>query len=379
MDWRPTAHRGGVCVAAGLLGAEQGVADPSDISTDMQTPKDISVLSVFITTDCRSSSIPGQYLGRLRELPSTLAVVEPEQQGAQVRFRVIGFQNQTARVLRDVLTTVPHQRRALLRLPLDFLDDGSGIGMLPASDVPGGPGGAPDGTTNFDPDMIASKCNFANQMTSIAGVCTTASIDSSTLPDYADDQVFGARERRRYGMLRRAELTSRPPRPVTGLDMGTCSFTLPDTANAATLNLAFATSNQTGAQVGNNYFVPLESDPNKGWTLQGGTVQMVPGVCAKLQSSNAQLYLSGGSCAPKVESNPVCQPTVAPLDAGSADSAGADYCAWVAQVDQECPSSDISCVNQEQDCSSWIRLLQHALARGLHLLLHAGHILRRVQ
>jgi hypothetical protein len=54
-----------------------------EISTNMQAPKDIDVVSLYVETD----SVPKfDYLGRVRpqgtvDLPSTLAIVEPDQQG----------------------------------------------------------------------------------------------------------------------------------------------------------------------------------------------------------------------------------------------------------------------------------------------------------
>src|SRR5271155_559358 len=77
------------------------------ISTDMQTPKDISVVSIFIT---EGSIVKFDYVGRVLpdgtvSLPSTLALVEPEDPNTQIQIRVIGFNEQTPRVLRDVQTT----------------------------------------------------------------------------------------------------------------------------------------------------------------------------------------------------------------------------------------------------------------------------------
>jgi hypothetical protein len=62
------------------------------ISTDMQAPKDIDVVSVYMTTNGAQKF---DYLGRVRPdgtvaFPSTLAIVEPEQQSAEVRIRVLG-------------------------------------------------------------------------------------------------------------------------------------------------------------------------------------------------------------------------------------------------------------------------------------------------
>ena len=85
------------------------------ISTDMQTPKDVDLVSVFITTD---SVVKFDYLGRVLpsgtvSLPATLAIVEPDDPNAKIRIRVIGFQGANARVLRDVNTTVPHAQTTL--------------------------------------------------------------------------------------------------------------------------------------------------------------------------------------------------------------------------------------------------------------------------
>src|SRR5580700_11605132 len=131
-------------VGAGCLAAAASCSAPGKgalmlaISTDMQTPKDLDVVSVFVES---GGVVKFDYLGRVLPdgtltLPSTLAIVQPENPNAQVHIRVTAFQTQgtqeNARVLRDVLTTVPTAGTALLRLPLDFLDDGSGQGTLPA-------------------------------------------------------------------------------------------------------------------------------------------------------------------------------------------------------------------------------------------------------
>lgn len=227
-----------LALSAASLGATASCSAPSKgalvlaISTDMQAPKDINVVSVFITTD---SVVKFDYLGRVLPdgtvaLPSTLAVVEPDSPNAQVRIRITGFKEQSARVLRDVLTTVPHQQTSLLRLPLNFLDDGSGQGMLPANLVPLGPGGAPEGDSQFDPDTIASSCDFGNGQTSINGVCASATVDSSKLEAYDPALVYGA-----GGLQPNGAPTScfdvstcfAGATPVVGLDPATCTFPLP--------------------------------------------------------------------------------------------------------------------------------------------------------
>jgi len=239
-----------VVVSSGCSATPKGALMLS-VSTDMQTPKDVDVVSLFVATDGVARF---DYLGRVLPdgtltLPSTLALVQPENPNTQVHIRVIAFQTQgqqeNARVLRDVLTTVPTARTALLRLPLDFLDDGSGQGTLPAKYVPEGVDSAPDGLTQFDPTtMIASSCDpmklcetpGANCQTMINGVCGPATVNSSMLPAYSQSEVFGD-----GGLIASGAPEScfdvqtcfAGSTAVTNFDVATCSFSLPETVGGA--------------------------------------------------------------------------------------------------------------------------------------------------
>jgi hypothetical protein len=206
------------------------------VSTDMQTPKDIDMVSVFVTSN---SVVKFDYLGHVTPegivtLPATLAIVEPDDPNTQIRIRVIGFQDANARVLRDVLTTVPHATTSLLRLPLNVLDDGSGMGMLTPDEVPGTPNGPPEGDNqSFDPDLIGSSCPFDQDETMINGVCADMHVDSSQLPAYDVTQVFGAGGMASDGTPATCFDTQTcfgAAVPVTGIVMGalgTCSAPLP--------------------------------------------------------------------------------------------------------------------------------------------------------
>jgi hypothetical protein len=303
------------------------------VSTDMQTPKDIDVVSIYITTN---GGPRFNYMGRVRPdgtvaLPSTLAIVEPDQQGAQIRIRVIAFQTQSsgdanARVLRDVLTTVPHQRTALLRVPLDFLDYGSGNGTLPAKYVPLGPGGASEGDTAFDPTTIASACNFEqSQQTMVNGVCTGAAVDSSTLPTYSPSEVYADGAPLANGVVTACfdvATCLAGATPVKNVNTSTCSFPLAP-GGSAPANLALVTQTTGACLAPGQCFVPLENDPAEGWTASGGTVQMIPAICTAL-ASGAQLYEATVGCAALTVSQPVCEPTSQDGGAEPGTEAGED-------------------------------------------------------
>jgi hypothetical protein len=324
------------------------------VSTDMQAPKDVDVVSIYVET----AGVPKfNYLGRVLpdgsvSLPSTLAIVEPDDPTAQVRIRVIMFQTQSsgnaiARVMRDVVTTVPDGHTGLLRMPLNFLDDGSAAGTLPASQVPN-PAGAspvPEGETMFqpadpiptDPGYIKPTCDFSQNLTSVAGQCVDANVDSTKVPEYSDDLVYGT-----GGTPDNAQcfpvdqcLSQATAVAMTTITMaadGSCSFPIQAGETGQNWNCALQTMDQkhTGRCVGPNggppCYVPLESDPGEGFTVQPGkAVVMVPGVCSKLMNGTAQLVVDKTSCATKVEATPVCQPgatgmTMAPAADGGVAS-----------------------------------------------------------
>jgi hypothetical protein len=316
------------------------------ISTDMQTPKDLDVVSVFVTID----GIPKfDYLGAVSPngslaLPATPAIERAENPSAPVHIRVIGFRRQdgqeNARVLRDVLTTVPSQGTALLHLPLDFLDDGSGQGTLPAQYVPNGPGGAPEGPTQFQPSMIASSCDpmnlcntfGGNCQTMINGVCGNATVNSATLPAYGQGDVPGDGGITGDGApascfdVQSCFANPTPLTTVNGQGMQACSFPLPTGANPSNLNVALVTPT-TGACLPSGCYVPLPNDPAAGWTVSGGdggdaaisggdsgvaiqgsTVILALGICMKLGSTTT-LAVSSGPCSAEYLSQPVCEPT----------------------------------------------------------------------
>ena len=311
-----------------------------NITTDMQAPKDIDVVSLYVT----SNGAPKfDYLGRVLpdgtvSLPATLAIVEPDTAGAQIRVRVTAFKSQPdgtakARVLRDVLTTVPHQRVALLRLPLSFLDDGSAQGTLPATLTPGPATGVPDGDTTYDPatslssdpGYLTTTCDFTKGLTSVDGACVDSTVDSSALPGYDESLVFGD-----GGLLASGAPAScfdvagcfSSATPVAGLDTVRCSFST--AVPAAQLELALLTASTGACTAAGNCYVPLENDPSEGWTMSNGTVSLPPGVCTKIGQGARLVQAVGGRCGSLTPAEPICQPAAAVPEGGAPDANTAD-------------------------------------------------------
>jgi hypothetical protein len=184
-----------------------------------------------------NGAIKHSFIGRVTPqdevlLPATLAIVQPDVASATIRVRVMAFQDRRPRVLRDVRTTVPTGgRTALLRVPLNFVDDGMLVGpQLPTGIVPdpvpgtggtagttggtaGSSGGTMDaGSSGADPGSVfgtsagdfdfmhafQSPCPNVDTDTIIDGDCKDSYIDPSSLPDF-DANELGSFEGVRCG------------------------------------------------------------------------------------------------------------------------------------------------------------------------------------
>ena len=339
------------------------------ISTDMKAPKDVNVITLSVLVN---NQVKVNYQGRVTPdgkvlLPATVALAEPSDPNASVRIRVVAFRERKARVLRDVRTTVPTGGRiALLRIPLNFVNDGLGAGELPVgmviddkpiSDVSsdggaGGGGGSSSsgglggsfGAGEYNPyEIVTGTCPL--DQTVIDGECADDYVDSSTLPEYDESLVgrgddpgvcFDAAKcfanavpvstgQNGSGGAADAGAGSggdrdAAPAPVDAgadgkdffarnvtLDLGACAVNL-NGADASKLNLALVTPDTGECLRPNECYVPLDKGAG-GWRDDNGRVQLPKFVCKLLDEKNLRLFASEGTCSAKTESNPVCAST----------------------------------------------------------------------
>lgn len=330
------------------------------VTTDMKAPKDVNAVSVTVSTN---NAVKHNVIGRVTPqgdilLPATLAIVEPEDPNASVRIRVMAFQERRARVLRDVRTSIPSGGRvALLRIPLNFVNDGSTQGELLDDVIPApnpnssssssGGAGSPDsgkgssGVTGgdlFDPFTFVPNCPNPEH-TWIDGECKDAYVDPATLPDFDESQVgsgdqagscFDVRKcfadaasigedsegkdgaegpAPRDGGVSERDLH---PRSIT-LDRTGCSIAL-NGADASQLNLALVTPDTGECIRPNQCYIPLDSGAG-GWKADNGQIKLPAFVCKLLKSKNLQLHHSVG-CAAKKEANPICLDKAPPPSSG---------------------------------------------------------------
>lgn len=295
-----------------LVGAGAGLAvlscadDPKPtgavmlaISTNMRAPKDVDSVGLRITSngvpifdDTRQVAPTGEV-----RFPATLAVLAAPDPRAVVKIRLVAFRGNDARILRDVITTVPHDRIALLRLPIQWVSDGSGIGDLqvPLSEV-------------------RSACGDADE-TTIDGRCASAVVDSSTLPTYSEPEVFGG------APASTGEGTCFDTRACFGaasvldVDLDLCTVQVPSGVAAEALNLAIRLPPGSDGECleDRGCFIPLEGNEASGWTIEGSddpatprTVRILGTVCARIREGRALGVSASTGCTTKAPAVPVC-------------------------------------------------------------------------
>jgi hypothetical protein len=266
------------------------------IQTDMSLPKDIDQVRI----DVRSFGnvvFKNTYpvgAGGLR-IPATLGILPGADARSLITIRVIAFQRGKPRMLREVVTTVPESRLATLRLPVQWISDGSAK--------------QPDPTNEED---IRSSCADGN--TDIAGECVPWDIDSSTLPDHKPEEIFGGGKEDGTGgscFNTSGCLAGATPLQV---DTATCTAIVPEGlgTDPAKLNVGLVLApggdgicNETGC------LIPLDANTNVGWVAAGAglaRVQLPRKICDKLAAGIVKSVVASSSCASKLPSMPTCGP-----------------------------------------------------------------------
>lgn len=278
----------------GFFGAPSCTALPASetmivLQTDLSLPKDVDRLTiqVLVRGDQRHFN-EFTKLGDEDQLkiPASIGLTldEGTDLSTPVTFRVTAFQGTNARVLREVVTTIPKDRLVALKLPIQWLcwED-----------------------LKLDPSTQQAISNCDAGKTCIAGTCTDKNVDPATLEDYSADRVFGG---------------------GTGTGDGSCF----DTATCFTgsldapVNMADCTI-QANADVNvairvdsagicgpSGCFVPLDAKSDLGWKPgASGTIQLPAAVCQRITDKKANgVSIAGAStaCPQKTDGIPACGP-----------------------------------------------------------------------
>lgn len=245
------------------------------IDTDMSVPKDLDTISIAVSradTDAGLFTSPLLITGGTKGLPTTLAVVAGPDPSIPVSIRVAALQGGLERVVRTATTTVPEDRVAMLRLPLQWLCDGN------------------------------TTC--ATGATCIAGACARPDVDSTTLPVYHEEEVFGGGTATRgshcfdafhcFGGFAAVEPDA--------------SCTIPRTGD---VNVAVETTGE-GICGPDGCFVALDANSPLGWTrsADGSRIQLPPAVCKLPPAKMCHVVtaVTSGDCPLKTAALPTCGP-----------------------------------------------------------------------
>jgi hypothetical protein len=281
--------------AAMILGcvAPAGCSAPSEImiavQTDLSLPKDIDTIELQVRrgTETKFQNF-FQNLGEAdaqARLPLTLGAYTEDEPGAEVRVRAIGRtggQQGPVRILREVETTLPEERVALLHVPLHFLCDGSGVQQ------------------GFEVEN--TEC--PDGQTCVAGACTTIAVDSSALPDYAPGDVFGGGSGTGDGDCFDVAGCFAGATAVM-VEAGACAFS----ANGA-VNVALRTGGD-GIETDAGPLVALDAGTAEGFRQSGQQVLLPPAVCTQRMAGKVVDVVTApasGSCPQKTIGLPTCGP-----------------------------------------------------------------------
>lgn len=279
------------------------------IDTDMALPMQIDVIELVVSANGNTlldNPLPVGVGTNTQTIPATLTLVAGSNPDLPATIKVIGWRNNQPRTLRQIVTPIPSDRVAVLRMPVQWLCDGT----VTASSNDGGAGGSYD-----------SSCGPG--MTCVAGSCVKSKIDPTTLETYTPQAVFGGGS---------APTTSGSTTPGTCFDTVPClgsgalvepdsSCTIPAPSDMKNVNLGMRVADDGICDsTGTTCFVPLDGNSDEGWKKQSDRIALPPAVCNKMHTGKVAGVVLSSSCTTKTSGTPTCGPwsSVAPVvDAGT--------------------------------------------------------------
>lgn len=260
------------------------------LQTDLSIPKDVSSIRVEVLQTGRVQFAQTYLIGPapLLQIPATLSIVAGEKPSEPVSIRILARQVPKGadgdagvpRVLREIVTTVPQNRSALLPVTLQWLC-------------------ADDKSLVVKGNDVSTACGEGE--TCVAGSCETQEIDSSTLADFDARVTEGkAPDSGCFDVL--TCLGNAPPKPV---DVPTCSVASPP-GSEDSWNVAIRLPLDSGGTCdGQHCFVPLNAGVD-GWSkAKDGTILLPASVC---EGTKPLEVVVGSGCPSKTELMPVCGP-----------------------------------------------------------------------
>jgi hypothetical protein len=155
------------------------------LQTDMSLPDDITRVKIEVKSNGKSlhdhTYIVDPGAEGAEKIPATLAIVAGEEDNQPIELKVIALRpggtsgtGLEPRTLNKTVTTIPTERIAMLRVPMQWLCTGE------VSEVDEG-----EYESNCEPDRDG------NDTSCVAGTCKKTKVNSSKLPEFDEKAVFG--------------------------------------------------------------------------------------------------------------------------------------------------------------------------------------------
>lgn len=296
------------------------------VQTDMSIPEDVSHVRIVVLKNGALKFDQKYRVGpNGDEIPATLGLVASDNPEDTIEVRVLSYQGATVRTLNRAVTTIPQDRIATLRVPIQWLCDAQ---VKPTEGIP---------------DSYESTCPDPEQAC-VAGECRDVAIPEKDLPDF--DRVAlngGARDPKRGVCFQTG------PCLDVGYDVvpdASCRIRVPESA-IERLNVGLVLPPGRGgicSTTSETCYIPLDRSDTHGFRILAGAagggsaegeggasggdmpneggggssggpadgpqvlVQLPPATCAKLESGAIRAVRVTTACDPKTESTPACGP-----------------------------------------------------------------------
>jgi hypothetical protein len=252
------------------------------IQADMPLPKEVDDVRVEVLVDGEIRFANDYPVGKdYLKLPATVAITS-ENPSAPVTVRVIGKKGTKARTLREAVTTIPTDRLATLRMPIQWLCDDSVKG---------------------DGNDLSSTCDAGQ--TCHEGSCVDSQVKQTDLPVYDPTQVFGGGDETGTTGSCFDTVPCMLAGVTASVDQG-CTLQAPNPA----VNVNVALRVPTGGicdDGGINCFVPLDQGA-EGWDIDNGVIKLPTAACDRLKDGRVRSIVVSTTCPTKTPKTPTCGP-----------------------------------------------------------------------
>ena len=269
------------------------------LDTDMALPEQVDTLHIEVISGGKIWHQQQYPVGLRTEnsIPATLDVTSGSDEALPVTVRVAGSKATVKglewRTFRETITTVPTDRIANLRMPIQWLCKGQ-VEAVPQD---------PD-----SPDLQPSARSTCGEgFTCKAGRCQPSKFDVANLPDYTPELVYGGGADEDEGSC--FDTLSCMMRGAVVAPDADCTIPKPASED---INVALRVSNDGICDsVGVNCFVPLNGLDPEGWQISEKDkrrLTLPEAACEKLDEGAVRAVYVSTACKTKTPAVPACGP-----------------------------------------------------------------------